>query len=106
MADHLQLKGSVTVDAGAQQRLVQAGTSLLPVGIVGVDGDFSRGDVIAIRRMDGIEMGRGLANYSSVEARMIRGKPSHEFSLLLGYAAEPEMIHRDNLILSPTASAN
>jgi glutamate 5-kinase len=106
MADHLQMRGSVTVDAGAQERMLKAGTSLLPVGIVEVSGDFSRGDVIAIRRMDGIEMGRGLANYSSAEARMIRGKPSQEFSRVLGYMAEPEMIHRDNLILSPIDPAS
>ena len=65
-----------------------------------VDGDFSRGDVIAIRDALGAEMARGLANYASAEARLICRKPSSEFKKLLGYAAEPEMVHRDNLVLS------
>jgi glutamate 5-kinase len=66
-----------------------------------VEGEFSRGDVIAIRDAQGVELGRGLANYSSVEARMLCRKPSSEFERLLGYAAEPEMVHRDNMVLLP-----
>jgi glutamate 5-kinase len=65
-----------------------------------VDGDFSRGDVIAIQDEAGVEIGRGLANYASAEARLLCRKASTEFESLLGYTAEPEMIHRDNLILS------
>jgi glutamate 5-kinase len=72
---------------------------LLPIGMTAVDGDFSRGDVIAIRDTAGLEMARGLANYASPEARLICRKPSSEFERLLGYVAEPEMVHRDNLVL-------
>ena len=101
IADHLQLRGSVRVDAGAVAKLRQEGKSLLPIGMTAVDGDFSRGDVIAIRNADGAEMARGLANYASSEARLICRKPSSEFEKLLGYTAEPEMVHRDNLVLTP-----
>ena len=100
IADHLQLRGSVLVDAGAVSKLRAEGKSLLPIGMIGVSGDFSRGDVIAIRDAQGVEIARGLANYSSGEARLICRKPSGEFEKLLGYVAEPEMVHRDNLVLT------
>ncbi|MGV8803948.1 MAG: glutamate 5-kinase [Polaromonas sp.] len=100
MADHLQLRGSVSVDPGAASKVRDSGTSLLPIGMTGVQGDFSRGDVIAIRDADGSEIARGLANYSSAEARLICRKVSSEFEKLLGYTGEPEMIHRTNLVLS------
>ncbi len=100
MADHLQLRGSVTVDAGAAHKVLTEGKSLLPIGMTGVEGEFSRGDVIAIRDTLGAEIARGLANYASAEARLLCRKPSHEYANLLGYTAEPEMVHRDNLILS------
>ncbi len=99
MADHLQLRGAVMVDAGAARMVRSQGKSLLPVGMVGVEGDFSRGDVIAVRGPEGQDIARGLANYSSAEARLLCGKPSAEIESLLGYAAEPEMLHRDNLVL-------
>ncbi|WP_399696804.1 glutamate 5-kinase [Xenophilus sp.] len=99
MADHLQLRGAVTVDAGAAAKVRSEGKSLLPIGMVGVEGDFSRGDVIAVRDPQGVELARGLANYSSAEARLLCRKPSGEFERLLGYAGEPEMVHRDNLVL-------
>ena len=102
MMDHLQLRGSVTVDAGAVSKLQSVGTSLLPIGMTGVEGDFSRGDVIAVRDDAGLEIARGLANYASSEARLICRKVSSEFEKVLGYAAEPEMIHRDNMVLSKT----
>ena len=105
MADHLQLRGSVTVDAGAAQKLRDEGKSLLPIGMLQVEGDFSRGEVIAVRDEAGSEIARGLANYSSAEARLLCRKPSGEFERLLGYAAEPEMLHRDNLVLT-RSSAN
>ncbi|MDD2924215.1 glutamate 5-kinase [Rhodoferax sp.] len=100
IADHLQLRGSVIVDAGAVHSLRSGGSSLLPIGMIGVEGEFSRGDVIAIRSDDGVEVARGLANYASAEARLICRKPSSQFDKLLGYSAEPEMVHRDNLVLS------
>ena len=100
MADHLQLRGSVTVDAGAAAKLLEEGKSLLPIGMTAVEGEFSRGDVIAVRDVRGTEIARGLANYASSEARLICRKPSSEFEKLLGYTAEPEMLHRDNLVLT------
>ncbi len=100
MVDHLQLRGAVIVDDGAVAKLRDGGKSLLPIGIVEVKGEFHRGDVIAVRSVSGQEIARGLANYSSSEARLIARKPSGEFEKLLGYSAEPEMIHRDNLVLA------
>ena len=100
IADHLQLRGAVTIDAGAVVKLRDGGKSLLPIGMTGVEGEFSRGDVIAVREPSGAELARGLANYSSSEARLLCRKPSAEIERLLGYAAEPEMLHRDNLVLT------
>ena len=100
MADHLQLRGAVIVDDGAVAKLRSDGKSLLPIGMTGVEGQFSRGDVVAISDARGHEIGRGLANYSSSEARLLCRKPSAEIEPLLGYSSGPEMIHRDNLVLS------
>jgi glutamate 5-kinase len=100
MADQLQLRGSVRVDAGAVAKVRDEGKSLLPIGMVDVLGEFHRGDVIAVCDPEGREIARGLANYGSAEARLISRKPSSEFERLLGYSAEPEMIHRDNLVLA------
>ena len=100
MADHLQLRGSVVVDAGAAAKVRDEGKSLLPIGMTAVEGDFSRGDVIAVRDVSGTEIARGLANYAAAEARMLCRKPSTEFEKLLGYVAEPEMVHRDNMVLA------
>jgi glutamate 5-kinase len=99
MVDHLQLRGAVCVDDGAVAKLRDGGKSLLPIGIVEVSGDFVRGDVIAVRTLAGSEVARGLANYASTEARLIARKPSSQIEALLGYAGEPEMIHRTNLVL-------
>ena len=100
MSDHLQLRGSVTVDDGAAAKIQDGGKSLLPVGVTRVQGDFHRGDVIAVLRAAGGEIGRGLSNYSSSEARLIAKRPSSEFERLLGFIGEPEMIHRDNFVLT------
>ena len=100
MADHLQMRGSVTVDEGAVIKLRDEGKSLLPIGVVEVTGEFARGDVIAVRSPTGSEIARGLANYSAAEARLIARKPSSQIEGLLGYANEPELIHRDNLVLA------
>ena len=97
MTDHLQLRGAVRVDAGAAAKLRGEGKSLLPIGMTGVEGDFSRGDVIAVRDETGVEIARGLANYASAEARLICRRRSSEFETLLGYVAEPEMVHRDKI---------
>ena len=102
MADHLQLRGSITVDKGAVDKVRKEGKSLLPIGMTAVEGEFSRGEVIAILDPQGVEIARGLANYASAEARLICRKPSGEIEGSLGYIAEPEMVHRDNLVLSLT----
>lgn len=100
IADHLQLRGSVTVDAGAVLKLRDEGKSLLPIGMVAVEGDFSRGEVIAVRDEEGAEIARGLASYASAEARLLCRKSSSEIESLLGYSAGPEMMHRDNMVVT------
>ena len=100
MADHLQLKGALVLDAGAFEKVCAQGTSLLPIGMLSVEGDFNRGEVVSIKGPDGQEFARGLANYASAEARLLCGKPSQEFERLLGYTGEPEMVHRDNLVIT------
>jgi glutamate 5-kinase len=103
MADHLQLRGAVVVDAGAVGKLRDEGKSLLPIGVTDVQGEFHRGDVIAVHAPSGQEIARGLANYSSAEARLIARKPSAQIEALLGYTNEPELIHRTNLVLVDAA---
>jgi glutamate 5-kinase len=100
MADQLQLRGAVTVDQGAVAKLRAEGKSLLPIGMTAVEGDFSRGEVIAVRDPSGQEIARGLANYAAAEARILCRKPSSDIEKLLGYVAEPEMIHRTNLVIT------
>ncbi|WP_018077392.1 glutamate 5-kinase [Thiobacillus denitrificans] len=99
LADHLQLRGGVVLDDGAVRALREEGKSLLPVGVRGVTGEFGRGDVVAVVDTDGREVARGLANYSASEARRIAGKPSRAIEAELGYMDEPELIHRDNLVV-------
>jgi glutamate 5-kinase len=98
LADHLQLAGSLILDAGAAKALA-SGKSLLPIGVTAVEGEFERGAAVACRSADGHEIARGLVNYSSSEARRIARQPSSEIEALLGYLDEPELIHRNNLIL-------
>ena len=105
IADHLQLRGTLVVDDGAVAKLRQAGKSLLPIGMTQVQGVFARGDVVAICDAAGTEVARGLANYSSAEARLLCRKPSSEIAALLGYVAEPEMVNRDNMVLTRSAPA-
>jgi glutamate 5-kinase len=100
IADHLQLRGAITVDEGAVAKVRDEGKSLLPIGMTAVEGDFSRGEVIAIRDPRGREIARGLANYAAAEARLLCRKPSGEIEKLLGYVAEPEMVHRTNLVVT------
>ncbi len=99
MADHLQLRGAVSIDAGAVVKVLQDGKSLLPIGMDSVRGEFSRGDVISICDDKGLELARGLANYASAEMRLLCKKSSADIEKLLGYVAEAEMVHRDNLVL-------
>jgi len=100
MVDQLQLPGAVWVDSGAVLKLSSEGKSLLPIGMQSVQGEFSRGDIIAICDENGKPFARGLANYASAEARLLCRKASSEIEKLLGYVAEPEMVHRDNLVLT------
>ncbi|MDO9386445.1 MAG: glutamate 5-kinase [Thiobacillus sp.] len=99
LADHLQLRGGVVLDDGAVRALREDGKSLLPVGVKGVTGEFERGEVVAVVDGDGCEIARGLINYSASEARRIAGRPSSAIEAALGYMDEPELIHRDNLVL-------
>ncbi|WP_298290206.1 glutamate 5-kinase [Thiomonas sp.] len=100
MADHLQLRGWVKVDDGAAQRLRGQGASLLPVGVIEVHGDFERGDVIAVRDANGQEVARGLSNYAASQARRIMRHASSDIEAILGFCEEPELIHRDNMVLA------
>lgn len=99
MADHLQTAGKVVLDAGAVQKLTAEGKSLLPIGVTEVKGEFGRGDVITCVDADGRAIARGMTNYTSSEARRIMRKPSVEILSILGFVEEPELIHRDNLVL-------
>jgi glutamate 5-kinase len=99
LAGQLQVRGRLMLDAGAVRVLRSEGKSLLPVGVVAVTGDFGRGDLVACMSPEGIEVARGLVNYGAGEAQRIIGKPSSRIEELLGYIDEPELIHRDNLVL-------
>jgi len=99
LADHLRVAGKVTLDDGAVKALREDGKSLLPIGIVAVQGSFERGEVVACINPEGIEIARGLVNYSSAETTRIMRQPSTAIAGILGYIDEVELIHRDNLIL-------
>ncbi|MFN5880614.1 MAG: PUA domain-containing protein, partial [Burkholderiales bacterium] len=99
LADHLQLRGALRLDSGAARAVMQEGKSLLPIGVTEVSGEFERGDVVAVLSPEGVEIARGLTNYGALEARRIARRPSAEIEGLLGYVEEPELIHRDNLVL-------
>lgn len=99
LAGHLQLRGSLTLDAGAVKVLRESGKSLLPVGVKAVSGQFLRGEMVSCVDEAGNEIARGLVNYSAQETGRIKGEPSNKIEELLGYVDEPELIHRDNLIL-------
>jgi glutamate 5-kinase len=98
LADHLQLAGDLVIDDGAVEAL-KHGRSLLPVGVIEVRGDFARGAVVACRSVAGEEVARGLVNYGAGECRRIARRPTGEIEKLLGYVDEPELIHRDNMVL-------
>lgn len=98
LADHLQLAGKLILDDGAV-RALNAGSSLLPVGVTAVEGEFQRGAAVACIAPDGREIARGLANYGSGEARLISRRSSQDIESILGYIEEPELMHRDNIVL-------
>jgi glutamate 5-kinase len=99
LADHMQVRGRLRLDAGAAKVLRESGRSLLPVGVRAVEGVFHRGELVACLDPEGAEVVRGLVNYSSEEAARIIGKGSDKIESILGYVDEPELIHRDNMIL-------
>jgi glutamate 5-kinase len=99
LADHVRLAGRLTLDSGAVRALVQEGKSLLPIGVVACSGEFERGEVVGCCDAEGREIARGLVNYSAAETQRIMRKPSSEIESLLGYIDEPELIHRNNLVL-------
>ena len=100
LAGHLQMSGKLVLDDGAVKVLKQSGRSLLAVGVVAVEGDFERGEVVACVDQEGNEVARGLVNYRAAEVNIIKGQPSERIESLLGYVDESELIHRDNLVLS------
>ncbi len=99
LAGQLQVRGRLHLDDGAVRALQERGGSLLPVGVTRVEGDFQRGEVVACVDPQGREIARGLVNYDAAEAARIQGRPSGEIESILGYVDEPELIHRDDLIL-------
>ena len=99
IAGHLQTRGELVLDAGAVKALRDGGRSLLPIGVVAVSGQFERGQVVACRDEKGHLVAKGLVNYSHEEAAKILRMPSSGLEQALGMVAEPEMIHRDNLVV-------
>ncbi len=99
LAGHLQLRGKLVIDQGACKVLRESGRSLLAVGVKAVEGRFVRGEVVACVDESGREIARGLTNYNADEIARIKGQPSEKIEGLLGYVDEPELIHRDNLVL-------
>ncbi len=99
LADHLQVRGKLKLDDGAVKALLQDKKSLLPVGVVNVSGAFERGEVVSCLNSQGAEIARGLVNYNAAETSKILNTPSGMIESKLGYVDEPELIHRDNLVL-------
>lgn len=99
LADHVRLAGRLTLDDGAVRALTHDGKSLLPIGVIAVAGNFGRGEIVGCFAPDGREIARGLVNYGAQEAARIVRRPSSEIESVLGYIDEPELIHRDNLVL-------
>jgi glutamate 5-kinase len=99
LADHVRLAGRLTLDAGAVRALARGGKSLLPIGVSACAGQFERGELVGCFDADGHERARGLINYSAAETVRILGRPSSQIESILGYVDEPELIHRDNLVV-------
>ena len=100
LAGQLRVAGRLHIDSGATRVIQNDGRSLLPVGVTHVEGEFERGDLVAcITMARQVEIARGLINYSAIESRQIIGRASHDIESILGYVDEPELIHRDNLVV-------
>ncbi len=98
IAGSLEPRGALMIDAGAV-RALRSGKSLLPAGVIKVEGGFGRGDAVVVRGPDGHEVGRGLVAYDAEDAEKIKGRSSADVLLILGYTGRTEMIHRDDLVL-------
>ncbi len=96
----VQPRGRLVLDAGAREAVRQQGRSLLPIGVLEVEGAFSKGDVIALRDTDGVEFARGLTNYNSDDIRRIKGLQSDQIAATLGHCPYDEVIHRDNMVVT------
>src|SRR5262245_24702379 len=92
-------RGTLRIDAGAQRALLDQGKSLLPIGVTAVEGEFGKGEVVSIFGPDGVEIARGLSNYSSEDTQRLRGKHTDQIASLLGSVPYPELVHRDNLVI-------
>jgi glutamate 5-kinase len=103
IAGTLEPKGSLSIDAGAVAAL-RSGKSLLPAGVLRVDGSFARGDAVVIRGPDGAEVGRGLVAYDADDAAKIRGRPSADILSILGFGGRTAMVHRDDLVMASSSS--
>lgn len=99
LAGQLQVKGQLILDNGAVEMLKNNGKSLLAVGVKWATGQFERGELVSCLDQNGVEIARGLVNYGSEETQKIAGKSSTDFQVILGYADDLELIHRDNLVL-------
>jgi glutamate 5-kinase len=99
MAGQMKIRGQITLDPGAVQVLKTKGKSLLPVGVVAVDGEFDRGALVSCIDVHGAEVARGLVNYNSDETQRIKGLSTSKFTVVLGYNGDHELIHRDNLVV-------
>jgi len=99
LAGHLQVKGTLVVDGGAKAAMLERGKSLLPAGVVSVQGRFSRGEMVLMVDEAGVALARGLVNYGAVEAEAIIGLSSSRIQEVLGFVNEDELVHRDNFAL-------
>ena len=99
LAGQMHIAGTVVIDDGAEKVLRQSGRSLLPVGVLNFEGDFKRGELVSCRNQQGLEVARGLVNYSSKELVKLKGQASADIAELLGYGGEDELIHRDHLVI-------
>lgn len=95
-----QIRGRLILDAGASQAIVQHGRSLLPIGVVAVEGDFEMGDIVAVINAEGREVARGLTNYNATDIRAIKQQRSDRIAAVLGHCPYAEVIHRDNLLVT------
>lgn len=98
LANHLRLRGRLTLDKGAVAALTHDHKSLLAIGVIAVEGEFERGDVVACVDEHGVECGRGLVNYSAADTRRIKGQPSKRIADILGSMSDQELMHRDNMV--------